>query len=45
MKTNRRKFSAEQKAKVLRKHLVEKVPISQICDEYGNLRLFVGKEA
>ena len=35
LKTNRRKFSAEQKAKILRKHLVKKVPISQICDEYG----------
>jgi transposase-like protein len=35
MKTNRRKFSVEQKVMILRKHLVEKVPISEVCDQYG----------
>ena len=35
MKTNRRKFSAQQKVHVLRQHLVEKVPISEVCDQNG----------
>jgi len=35
MKTNRRKFSADEKVKILRKHLIEKVPISEVCDQYG----------
>ena len=35
MKTNRRKFSAEQKVQVLRQHLVEKTPISQVCEQHG----------
>ena len=35
MKTNRRKFSADEKVKILRKHLIEKVPISEICDQHG----------
>lgn len=29
----RRQFSAEQKAALVKKHLIEKVPISQICNE------------
>lgn len=35
MKKQRRKFSAQQKVKMLRQHLVEKTPISQICDQNG----------
>jgi transposase len=35
MQTNRRKFSAQQKVQVLRQHLVEKTPISQVCDQHG----------
>lgn len=31
----RRKFSAEEKSAILRKHLVEKKPVSDVCDEYG----------
>ena len=30
----RRCHSTEQKAEVLRRHLVDKVPISDLCDEY-----------
>lgn len=30
----RRKFSAEEKAAILRKHLVDKKPVSDVCDEY-----------
>ena len=32
-KRNRRHHSAEQKAELLRRHLVDKVPVSQICSE------------
>ena len=35
MKINRRKFSAQQKVQILRQHLVEKVPISGVCDQHG----------
>ncbi len=31
----RRKFSAEDKVRILRRHLVEKVPVSDLCDERG----------
>ena len=31
----RRKFSPEQKVVILKKHLVEQVPLSDVCDEYG----------
>jgi transposase len=32
MADKRRKFSAEEKVRLLRLHLVEKVPVSDICD-------------
>ncbi len=35
MKTSRRKFSANQKVQILRQHLLEKVPISEVCDQNG----------
>ena len=35
MKKRRRKFTAQQKVKILRQHLVEKVPISEVCDRNG----------
>jgi transposase-like protein len=35
MEENRRRFLAEEKVRILRKHLVEKAPISDVCDEYG----------
>ena len=35
MPTNRRKFSAQQKVQVLRQHLVENTPISQVCGQHG----------
>jgi len=31
----RRKFSPEDKAAILRHHLVDKKPVSDVCDEYG----------
>ena len=30
----RRKFSPEDKATILRRHLADKVPVSDLCDEY-----------
>jgi transposase-like protein len=30
----KRRFTAEQRATILRRHLVDKVPISDLCDEY-----------
>ena len=31
----RRRFTAEQKVAILREHLVEKVPVAQVCDKHG----------
>ena len=33
-KRTRRQFTAEQKAAILRRHLMDKVPVSDLCDEY-----------
>ncbi len=33
MSKKRRNFTAEQKVAFIRKHLIEKVPVSDICDE------------
>lgn len=33
MKKERRHWSAEDKTRLLRRHLIEKIPISKICDE------------
>ena len=33
MKKERRHFSADDKAKLLRRHLIEKIPVSRICEE------------
>ena len=35
MNNSRRHFSTEQKTTILRRYLVDKVPISDLCDEYG----------
>ena len=31
----RRRFTAQEKVAVLRQHLVEKVPVSEVCDKHG----------
>ena len=31
----RRRFGTDQKAAILKRYLVDKVPISDLCDEYG----------
>jgi transposase len=33
LKKERRHWSAEEKIKLLRRHLIEKMPVSKICDE------------
>jgi transposase len=30
-----KKYTAEQKVSILRKHLIEKEPVSKVCDDYG----------
>ncbi len=35
MKKQRRKYSAEKKVRILRRYLVDHVPVSDLCDEYG----------
>jgi len=34
-KRTRRQFTTEQKAAVLRRHMVDKVPVSDLCNELG----------
>ena len=33
MKKERRHWTAEEKIKLLRRHLIEKIPVSKICEE------------
>ena len=35
MSAPRRRFGTDQKAAILKRYLVDKVPISDLCDEYG----------
>ncbi len=35
MTKQRRTFRAEEKVKILRLHLIEKQPISDVCEQYG----------
>jgi transposase len=35
MSTQRRSFTSELKATILKRYLIDKVPISDLCDEYG----------
>lgn len=35
MSTPRRHFGTDQKATILKRYLVDKVPLSDLCDEYG----------
>jgi transposase-like protein len=34
-KRSRRSSTSEQKAAILRRHLTDKVPVSDLCDEYN----------
>ena len=35
MKAKRKRFTTEEKVRLLRLHLLEKQPVSDLCDEYG----------
>ena len=35
MSRQRRNFTGKEKMAILREHLVEKVPISEVCDRHG----------
>jgi transposase len=35
MTRSRRQFTAQQKLAVVRRHLVDKTPVSDLCDEFG----------
>jgi transposase len=35
MKKERRQFSPKEKVVILRRHFLENVPVSNLCDEYG----------
>lgn len=35
METKRRHFTSEQKVKILREHLLDHKPVSDICDRHG----------
>jgi len=38
MKKSRKHYTPEEKVAVLRRHLLEKEPISKLCDELGDRR-------
>ena len=33
--SKRKRFTPEQKVAIVRRHLIEKVPVSDLCDELG----------
>ena len=35
MKKERRQYTAEEKVAILRRHLLDKVPVSDLCEELG----------
>ena len=35
MNKKRKQYSSQEKMTILRKHLLEGVPVSDVCDEYG----------
>ena len=35
MNKSRRQYSAEEKVRILREHLLDKTPISDVCDRHG----------
>ena len=34
MENSKRHFSAQQKVQILREHLIDKVPVSQVCEKH-----------
>jgi transposase len=35
MSKQRKQYTAQEKVAILRRHLLDKVPVSELCDEYG----------
>jgi transposase-like protein len=35
MRRKRRNFSGEEKVRILRRHLIDQIPVSDLCDELG----------
>src|ERR1700722_5298831 len=35
MRKERKQYTAEEKGAILRRHLLEKVPVSDLCEEHG----------
>ena len=35
LKSPRRRFTGQQKVAIVREHLIEKVPVSDVCDRHG----------
>jgi len=35
MRKNRKQYPAQEKVSILRKHLLDKIRVSELCDEYG----------
>ena len=35
MSKKRKKYTPEQKVQIIKKHLVDRVPLSDLCDQYG----------
>jgi len=35
MRKQRRQYTPQEKVAILRKRLIEKAPVSRVCDEYG----------
>lgn len=35
MRRQRRRFNGEEKVRILKRHLVDQVPVSDLCDEIG----------
>ncbi len=35
MTHSRRRFTSEEKSSIVRRHLIDKVPMSDLCDEFG----------
>jgi len=34
MKKHRKRYPAEEKVAILRRHLIDKIPVSDLCDQY-----------
>jgi len=35
MRRKRKRYTPQEKVAILRKHLLDNIPVSELCDEYG----------